>query len=114
MRTLVWAAVSLSAFLTATSTDGQEATTPDVCPEGQMHGADGQCTLGTGTSGTGSLGGGTAAVEAAKGGAAAEPNRDNAPADASQLGPGAVGPSTGDNATPDAGAGPAAGDGNSQ
>lgn len=109
MWRLLWAAACLPVLLTATGARAEGADTPDACPQGQMLGADGQCIPNTGKGQSGNPGGGTAAVEAAKGGAAANSNKDNAPADASQLGPGAVGPSSGDK-----GKDPAAGEGNSQ
>ncbi|MGD9510786.1 MAG: hypothetical protein AB7I59_29280 [Geminicoccaceae bacterium] len=114
MRAMAGAAACLSTLLVASGAGAQQATVPDVCPHGQMRGADGQCIPDTGTGQSGNPGAGTAAVEAAKGGAAAEPNKDNAPADASQLGPGAVGPSADDTSTPDAGAGSATGGGSGQ
>jgi hypothetical protein len=105
MRAMVWTAAWVSVLLIGASVNAQEAATPGVCPQGQMRGADGQCIPDTGKGQSGNPGGGTAAVEAAKGGAAAEPNKDNAPADASQLGPGAVGPSGDDAADPNSAAG---------
>jgi hypothetical protein len=62
------------------------------CPQDQLTAADGTCVPGTGSEGK--LGGGTANIEAAKGGAAAEPNKDDAEADATWLGPNAVGPAS--------------------
>ncbi len=96
MRTLIWVAVCGPALVVAAGAGAQQATIPDACPQGELRGADGRCIPNTGAGESGNPGGGTAAVEAAKGGAAAEPNEDLAPADKSQLGPGAVGPSTGE------------------
>src|SRR5690606_29879146 len=114
MWAMVGAAACLFTLLAGSGAGAQQATIPDVCPDGQMRGADGQCIPDTGIGQSGNPGAGTAAVEAAKGGAAAEPNQDNAPADASQLGPGAVGPSTESTPGSDAGAGPATGGGSGQ
>ena len=96
MRTLLWTVVCGPALLVSAPAGAQQATIPDVCAEGQMRGADGQCIPGTGMGEVGNPGGGPAALEAAKGGAAAVPNVQNAPADKSRLGPNAVGPSTND------------------
>ena len=62
------------------------------CPQGELPAADGTCVPGTGSAGQ--PGAGTANIEAAKGGAAAEPNKDDAPADKQQIDPNAVGPAS--------------------
>jgi hypothetical protein len=96
MRMFVWAALCGPALLAAAPAGAQQSTTPDVCAQGQMRGADGQCIPGTGAGEAGNPGGGTAALEAAKGGAAAVPNSDDAPAAKSRLDPNAVGRSATD------------------